>query len=1449
MTGLTAANLPAVPFNPANRPNIASDRFDSERPDTWGFVPAARRVFGLAVHEGRLYYSVMSGPQIWSVGIERDGRFAADPRWELDVPAQTGALPVSDIAFSQKGAMILAQRALIAGAYDYSAFTRPGEPQVFRVWLKGPNDPPSPGRWKPVPEEYAVGFAGNHRNTNGGVALGYGYDRDGLLHTGSCEHSLWTTGQNLRVNPALQSRLEPGGPLLVHGLAGMPSSPVRPFNQPPWTSYAIDYNDSFADPRAAGHMGSVRILTQPCPAVAAYGGPGYVSNPPYISGGGGDDPVCVGPRCRPEPPVNVAIEKTAGAVKFDEKTGLWTIEFKLDVSNAGRPFAPGNAIQLSDPVPPGLTLTGAAGPGWTCTPALPISSGGINCGYAFGSGVFASSAHLTPLVLTYTTDKPGKYENCATVGIDPGSRFSETTLSDNRACDTVTIVRNVDIAIEKTAKLVPAQQGPVPAATSISYTLVVTNVGAGFTGTNVINVTDTPTPGVTFSAVTSTPDWSCQIVAGAVNCSYIGTGPAAPGDVLGNITITATATGAGPWENCGHTGVDAAAGVDTNLDNNKSCVTVPTTPSYDVSLAKSFEKGAVDGKGAFTFKVKNQGDAIPAGTTIKINDSVPVGVTLTGLGGTSSTNWTCTPAFNVTGPATLTCTYTGTGTVAANTFLPDLVLNSDLAPASGGTEIGIYQNCGTVGLTNSGATVPETNTANNTACAVTTTINQTDCSVAGNCPDPKAVCKQDVLFIVDASVSITNVNAVKTGIKNFLVAMQNKGGSANIFSFNNGGIGTSNPSWTDISGGWQLVTSANAPTLASPITLGGTRTNWDDALRHGLAVRATAPLQPPLVLFITDGEPTAYINDTSNLEIDANTMPVTASQEAVTWINQIRAAGSPLIAVGFGAVSTSGYLDAAFTGNSSGPGNVNLTTSSVIKMSSVSSLPGVLATLGNQMCGTLSLNKRITNGPTFYHQIPINGTSVAVNDTVNFSLQVTNNAATPVTGITVQDQVPAVLTNVAVTPPGVGTSPATPPGNLITWSGITLGAQQTATLSFTGKFVKTYTAPAYESYTNYAQVTAADNYTATTLGNMNPVSGPVTEADESFAKFNEQITKETANPCLGENAPTSCFLGVHKYRTNPGSEDTSCTSSAPGGPANPCPFTISVTMNNIPPGSTVSISDQLTLANVPVTWPGSATPATFCTTPPTTVSFTCTHTPAASFSGNVTVMIPPGQTGQLKNCITVTVTNTTTTPPFNKAVTSCANVQLTQPSGMLACPQGTTKRGSECLPPVCSPPMVPGPVAGQCICPQGTTLRGEECVKVTTCQPPMVPGPVAGQCLCPKGTVLRGRECVKVPECRPPMVPGPVAGQCICPAGMVRKGSQCVPRVICREPAKLNRQGTACVCPDNMDARGNSCVPRGPRITPDDVIRVIPGFPGQRGGGGGGGGGSPNEPRGGSDKR
>jgi len=437
VAGRQAAQLAPAPFDAANRPNIGNERFNSERPESWGYAAAARQVWGLAVHQGRLFYSVASGPQIWSVGIARDGGFADDPRLELDVPPQAGALPVSDIAFSQQGAMILAQRAPVAGAYDFAALTRPAEPRVFRVWPKRPDDPPSPGRWKPAPEEYAVGFAGDFRNTNGGVALGYGYDAGGRLAANACEFSLWTTGQSLRQREALRERLRPGGEFAVHGLAGMPSGPVRPFNEPPWTSSFIDYDDAFGDPRALGHMGGVRIYGRPCAPPAVYSGPGYPASPPFLY-----PPVtvvdsgCRGPDCKPGTPVDLGIEKTGGTTPVQEPY----YSFTLTITNHGAPFSGGNVISVSDVLPANMAFTGiSAVPAadWSCPASVP-AGGTMTCNY-IGSGP-AGVGVIGTITINATLGGSAPYPpvtNCATVGLRPGSGFTDTDAGNDRSCVTV----------------------------------------------------------------------------------------------------------------------------------------------------------------------------------------------------------------------------------------------------------------------------------------------------------------------------------------------------------------------------------------------------------------------------------------------------------------------------------------------------------------------------------------------------------------------------------------------------------------------------------------------------------------------------------------------------------------------------------------------------------------------------------------------------------------------------------------------------------------------------------------------------------------------------------------------------------------------------------------------------------------------------------------------------
>ena len=1562
-----AAHLPAVEFDPRVRMNIANAAFDVDDATTWGLAPEARRVWAVAVNQNRVYYSVQEGPQIWSVGLQPDGSFAQDARLEAQVPATPGPYAVSDIAFSPDGAMVLAQRAPQGnGFYDYSAFTKEAEPRVLRFWLKGPQDPPSPGLWKPEPEEYSVGFSGAFRNANGGVTFGYGFDARGEVNFNACSASIIVTGEKLRLNEALRNRLQPGGALPVDGLQiGFIDGIRKPNAIEPWPNSFWDYDGALQPDKSSGRLGSVRALEAPCaPQLAAasgqggggIGGGGAVTSPPYVDGPHTPpDPTCYGSQCTDCPPdlagnnpcgpsgsiVDLRIKKS-GATSPPPNVNAYT--FTLAVDNLGPAFnPPPNTVVVSDTPPAGMSFSSitVTPVGWTCSSLSP-GTNPFTC--AWNGGPLPTGAIATiSIVANALPSVPPPYppfKNCASVSVDPSSGFQDVDPSNNQDCVTVKKPGGYDVAIKKSGVL---QQGP--ALNGYSFTLVATNVGSAFTGAGAVTVTDVVPPGMTFTvtATTGAPNWNCgapgTLAAGStLNCNYIGTGPVGPGAAMGSITVTASGTGPGPFENCAAIGFTAASGLqDANPDDNKSCASVGTvdlavkktgvvesklgqtpvaftytltvtnetapfnapnglvsvsdvapagvsftnvtgsagwtcaptavgptqtttcafaggpvaagpgatigtitiTATYtgtapvencatvavapgsfqdqnpgnnkgcvtltppgtstvvDVSLAKSFTPGSSPSAGVFTLKVHNEGGDIAAGTIIKISDQVPAGVTISGLGGSAS-NWNC-GTLPVTGAATLNCTYTGTGSFAGGGNLPDLTLTSTLAAA--GTEVGIYQNCATVSLANSSGPMTETSTANNTSCAVTNNINPGGCTPGSpNCPNPAAVCSQDVLIVVDNSVSIPNIGAVRSALTSFLQAMKDKGGKVDIHTFNN------KANWGNVTSGWTPVTSGTVGSLNSQIgtiVTGGTRTNWDDALERTFNI-VTAHNPKPLVIFITDGEPTAY-NNSSGVEVDANNLPVTAAQEAVTWINQIRAAGSPVIALGFGPVSSSGYLDSAFGGTSTGPSNVNLETTSVIKMGSVYDLNGVMSTLANQMCGLLSLNKSVAS-PNRAHMIATNATSVAVSDVFSFTLTLTNNSSTPISGISVQDQVPVILTSVTAGAASSGTN--TVAGNLVTWSGVTLGAHQSATAVFTGTLNKTYTAPAYETYVNYAQVTAATNYTATTMNNMNPTSGPVTEVDESSATFTENIWKQQPNPCDGVSPPASCFINVYKARKNPGAEDNTCTSSPTGGPTNPCPFTINVSLTNIPAGSTVTVSDQLTLGGSPGTWPGTVAPA-FCNgAAPTSVSFSCTHNGTTSFSGDVTVQIPPGQSGQLKNCITVTVANTTTTPPFNVTATSCATIPLAQPSGLVSCPAGQQLiPGKGCGPDVrCASPFVFNAAVNACACPPGTVQRGHECItNVSTCRTPFVPN-AAGQCVCPVGTVLRNGQCVGgPPTCQPPFV-ATAAGTCACPPGTVQRGRECVKQeVVCRPPLSANAAGQ-CVCSVGTVLRNGQCV-------------------------------------------
>jgi hypothetical protein len=267
--GRTAAGLPPVAFDPAKRLDITSPNFNTQDPSTWSYAPPERRVFGLAVRGGRLYYAVAAGLQVWSVSLAADGSFGSDARVEISALPGNASNEVSKITFDDQGRMLLAERAGPTGADDFVVLA----PQSAGLLLRYRFPPPNPGL-----DEYAIGFFDVLRNSTGGTAVGYGYDAAGRLDPSSCGGFLWTTGHQLRsaADPTLAAQLSATGPLNINGLQGNAIDLVRPANVPPLLSYFVELDDSSATDAARGHVadiaiprrcGQASVVPQPVPPV------------------------------------------------------------------------------------------------------------------------------------------------------------------------------------------------------------------------------------------------------------------------------------------------------------------------------------------------------------------------------------------------------------------------------------------------------------------------------------------------------------------------------------------------------------------------------------------------------------------------------------------------------------------------------------------------------------------------------------------------------------------------------------------------------------------------------------------------------------------------------------------------------------------------------------------------------------------------------------------------------------------------------------------------------------------------------------------------------------------------------------------------------------------------------------------------------------------------------
>jgi uncharacterized repeat protein (TIGR01451 family) len=137
------------------------------------------------------------------------------------------------------------------------------------------------------------------------------------------------------------------------------------------------------------------------------------------------------------------------------------------------------------------------------------------------------------------------------------------------------------------------------------------------------------------------------------------------------------------------------------------CTEPAGAPDLTIVKRASGTPWPVGGTGTFAISVSNAGSGpVPGGTAVTVTESLPAGLTLTGVSGTG---WNCSPTSG-SGSLTVTCTYTvPAGGLAAGASLP--VINFTVKVDTAGP----YTNCARVSGTLQGAVLQEP-TGNNQSC-------------------------------------------------------------------------------------------------------------------------------------------------------------------------------------------------------------------------------------------------------------------------------------------------------------------------------------------------------------------------------------------------------------------------------------------------------------------------------------------------------------------------------------------------------------------------------------------------------------------------------------------------------------------------------------------------------------------------------------------------------------
>lgn len=296
-------------------------------------------------------------------------------------------------------------------------------------------------------------------------------------------------------------------------------------------------------------------------------------------------------------------------------------------------------------------------------------------------------------------------------------------------------------------------------------------------------------------------------------------------------------------------------------------------------------------------------------------------------------------------------------------------------------------------------------------------------------------------------------------------------------------------------------------------------TNWEAALNQVEDILAN-DMYAPLVLFFTDGKPTAYYTSGTNTQSGASA-EAQALVDAIGAANAVKALGTHLFIVGLPNPDLPEGNCQAVTGPDRYLDLQPDFTKGDYTISSSQTLEDDLRAIAGLVCrADLRLSKSV---------YPV---LVCAGSTVEFTITVTNDGLEDATGVQAKDYLPSGYTYVS----DDGGSATTESGGIITWDIGNLENGHWATLKITA------TVNGSGDYKNVAEVTSSDlpDYDST----PNNDNGDQSEDDEDAASV-RFIQCDDQNPCTIDDCSNGeCTFIPGQLDINVSKTDMSCRCAA-----------------------------------------------------------------------------------------------------------------------------------------------------------------------------------------------------------------------------------------------------------------------------------------------------------------